>query len=211
MPFCVEVMSKECAALTAGWTLVRRVKRGGMWHPATDRCDGWESYNVDKITTNPSKDVTFSVSFEKSVPGYDQLMFTTGDCKVWLVTTKDAIGGRFNGQWYENQQRRILKSSTSANPYTAAWFNRANQPIDPWISLIDHVPATSTGMIVYGEASCSDHNKVLQDRNGANVLIRKVPWQEKCKKAGQVACVAGTLALFWCVHLARKEYARSAL
>jgi hypothetical protein len=37
--------------------------------------------------------------------------------------------------------------------------------INPLISLIDHVPATSAGMIVYGEASCSDHNKVLQDRN----------------------------------------------
>jgi hypothetical protein len=111
------------------------------------------------------------------VPGYDELLFATGDCQVWLITTKNAIGGPFNGEYYGSQKRQILKSSINANPYTAEWLNRRERPEDPWISVIDHGSAISAGMLVYGENGGSTHlasrTQVLVDHNGANVFIRK--------------------------------------
>lgn len=161
--------------LKSGWKLVRRVQRGSAWHPATDRCAGSETYETDKATDDPTADVTFSVNFEEAVPGYDELLFTTGDGIVWLITTKDALGGSFNGQFYANEQRNILRSSNNDNPYTAAWYNRKGNLEDPWISVIDHAEAIDAGMLVYGENSFDwpSHRKVLRAHNGANVFVRK--------------------------------------
>ncbi|MFN9897762.1 MAG: hypothetical protein ACK55Z_02980, partial [bacterium] len=99
----------------------------------------------------------------------------TGDCQLWLITTKEALGGSLNGRFYANEQRDILRSSNNDNPYTAAWYNREGVPEDPWISIIDHAEAIDAGMILYGENSfnLASHAKVLQAHNGANVFIRK--------------------------------------
>jgi hypothetical protein len=169
-----EAWEADCP-IAKGWTLVRRVQRGGAWHPATDRCDGSEAYNAEQRTKDPTADVTFSILFEEAVPDYDEVMFTTGDCQVWLITTKDAVGGPFNGQYYDYEQRQILASSNSDSPYTAAWYNRQGTSEDPWISVIDHASAISAGMLVYGEGSFNwaTHTQVLQDHNGANVFVRK--------------------------------------
>ena len=160
------------------WKLVRRVQAGNAWHPATDRCEGSEVYNADQVRTHSAStaDVTFSVNFEETVPEYDELMFATGDCKVWLITTKDAVGGPLNGEYYEDAQRKILSSSEKSHPYTAIWKNDEANPDDPWISVIDHGAAIGAGMLVYGENSFDAeelYTKVLQDHNGANVFIRK--------------------------------------
>ena len=128
-----------------GWTLVRRVQRGGAWHPATDRCDGSGAYDDEQKTNDP---------------------------------TENAVSGNFNGQ-YENAQRRILSSSKSDSPYTAAWYYRQGNPEDPWhnlwISVIDHASAIGAGMLVYGETSFdwAGHTQVLQDHTGANVFVEK--------------------------------------
>ena len=160
------------------WKLVRRVQAGNAWHPATDRCEGTEVYNSDQVPSHSAStaDVTFALNFEETVPEYDELMFATGDCKVWLITTKDAVGGPFNGEYYENAQRKILRSSEKEHPYTAIWKNDEANPDDPWISVIDHGAAIGSGMLVYGENSFDEeglYTKVLQDHNGANVFIRK--------------------------------------
>jgi hypothetical protein len=164
--------------LKSGWKLVRRVQAGNAWHPATDRCEGSEVYNADQVPTHSTStaDVTFSLNFEETVPEYDELMFATGDCKVWLITTKDAVGGPLNGEYYEDAQRKILSSSEKSHPYTAIWKNDEANPDDPWISVVDHGAAIGAGMLVYGENSFDAeelYTKVLQDHNGANVFVRK--------------------------------------
>jgi hypothetical protein len=167
-------LGPSCAPASAGWKLVRRTQRGRAWHTATDNCFGSEAYGIP--TTDSTADTTFSVSFEETVPGYDELLFATGDCQVWLITTKNAIGGPFNGEYYGRQKRQILKSSINANPYTAEWLNRRERPEDPWISVIDHDSAISAGMLVYGENIWRANlggTQVLVDHNGANVFIRK--------------------------------------
>jgi len=50
-----------------------------------------------------------------------------------LVAEKDQVLG-----WYDNEDREILRSSISTEPYTAKWYRRENNPEDPWISLNDH-------------------------------------------------------------------------
>ena len=175
-----------------GWTLVRRVPRGSEWHPATDNCAGTQTYGPPvKLTDWQSNNIGngWSINFEDAVSGYNEMLFATGDAQVWLITTKDAVGGQFVGdsvggnlvedasEWYADSPRTILKSSDSPEgpPYLAKWYNRGqSNPEDPWISVIDYLNAWTSKKIVYGEARHgSVQANVLQEHNGANVFIRK--------------------------------------
>ena len=156
-----------------GWTLVRRVPAGTTWHAATDNCAGTAVYGT--MTTDWQGSSSFSIVFEEAVPGYDEMLFATGDSAVWLIASKEeVVGNAFN--YYNFANREILKSSDQplGPVYEAEWVNRGD-PEDPWISVVDHLAAVTAKKVVYGESGNSFNNQVLQDRNGANVFIRKNP------------------------------------
>lgn len=96
------------------------------WHPATDQLRGTDVYGTANDHTND-----WSVAFENE--SYDQFLFTTSDCNKWLIAEKDQVLG-----WYANEDREILRSSTSDEAYTAKWYRREGSLEDPWISLNDH-------------------------------------------------------------------------
>jgi hypothetical protein len=58
-----------------GWALVRRVKQGSAWHPATDNLAGTDVYG----TANSGTATTFSFPFSNLV--------TSGDSLVMLATS----------------------------------------------------------------------------------------------------------------------------
>ena len=80
----------RCSALDGGnWVRVRHVGAGNSWHPATDRLRGTDTYG-----NGDDSDGAWSKNFEASVPGYDQFLFATGDCKKWLISSKDSVCSR---------------------------------------------------------------------------------------------------------------------
>ena len=115
---------------SGGWRLVRRVPSGDYWHPGKDDLAGTETYGPARILTDPKDNeigTGWSINFERAVPGYNEVLFATGDNKVWLITTKDAIGGSMVSPpvFYEDQRRPILKSSKSPSaPHMTRWYNR---------------------------------------------------------------------------------------
>ena len=111
-----------------GWALVRRVKQGAEWHPATDNLAGTEpAYGT---YGGPTFDVTFGRPYSTWVSTTTEFLFTTGtapagfycllflivpflgDRSKWLITTWDQInnGGAAYG---DNSPRKVLKSSDS--------------------------------------------------------------------------------------------------
>ena len=103
------------------WKLVRRVKAGSTWHPATDQFEGTDVYG----TYDPShkSDSTFSIAFKDM--GCEQFLVASGDMSVWLIATKDVISGS-----YYSEKRAILKSSTSSSAYEAFWLrSSANKEV----------------------------------------------------------------------------------
>ena len=163
------------------WTLVRRVPTGTKWHPTSDRLAGTDTYGVaaSGVADWQCNDIGegWSINFEQAVPGYNELMFASGDGQRWVITTKDAVGGPLVSppDWYSDEPRTILKSSERwyGPSYQAGWYNRADNPEDPWISAIDHNEAIPRNLIVYGEAGTEANNGVLLNHNGANVFIRR--------------------------------------
>jgi hypothetical protein len=159
-----------------GWQLVRRTSTD-KWHTATDHCDGSEVYGTP--STKSDGPDTFSIKFDNI--DYDEFLFASGDGKLWLITTPDAVGGKFNNQWYSNAQRSIIKASDNSKPHTAAWYNRQGQAEDPWISLSNHADSAKAGTIVYGENSynrMATHTQLLRNHKGANVFVRKAPMRQ---------------------------------
>jgi hypothetical protein len=88
-----------------------------------------------------------------------EFLFTRGDFSAWLICDKFQAVGEF----YDGTPRTITKSSISATPYTAVWFNRhyflgtvwlrGMTTIDPVISLEDFHTSETTGTIMYIEDS----------------------------------------------------------
>merc|ERR1711988_1373993 len=136
---------------------------GNHWYPATDQLRGTDVYGQKGSHS-------WSINFNSAVPGYNEFLFATGDCKKWLVAKKSSVMG-----WYSNSHRTIQASSTNSRPYSARWYRRSGNKEDPWISLNDHGPAIGQGNIVYGENRFgSTHARaVLPKHKGADVYIRK--------------------------------------
>ena len=79
-----------------GWTLVRHAPGGfTKWHPATDNLAGTDEYGDP--STGPMSRLAWSIPFETAVMGYDEFLFTTGDCSKWLITKKTEVEGNFDG------------------------------------------------------------------------------------------------------------------
>jgi hypothetical protein len=114
-----------------GWALVRRVKQGTVWHPATDNLAGThEAYGT---YGGPTFDETFGRPYSTWITTSTEFLFTTGtkqtfcalnswahavklfgDSSKWLITTWDQINN--NGAAYgDNSPRKVLKSSDSAS------------------------------------------------------------------------------------------------
>ena len=154
---------------------MRHVPAGNNWHKATDNLAGTEEYGDPR--DGPDSTQAWSIKFDEAI--FDQFLFSTGDCSKWLITTWQAVRAPA-----ADEPRQIIKSSTSADPYTAKWYNRPGGPAeDPWVSLTDHGPATAAGDILYGENSFgSGHaTNVLPAKkgNGANVYIRSKSGRNK--------------------------------
>ena len=85
-----------------------------------------------------------------------------------MIATKDAV----IGDWYANENRKVLKSSINTKPHSVRWYRRQNRQEDPYISLIDHDRAIIQGQMIYAEDGIVDTSNVLNAHNGANVYIR---------------------------------------
>ena len=155
--------------------LVRRVKPGNIWHPATDNLEGKDQYGT--FVNNGTVDSTFSIAFD--VAQVEDFLFITGDREKWLIASVDSVLGPRDGDTGNllgySEKRDIKLSSISSKPYQAKWYNRKTSEEDPWISLDDHDISVDDGNIIYGEAnfSSASHTKILNSHNGANVYIRK--------------------------------------
>ena len=86
---------------------------------------------------------------------------------------KSEIIGETGDKFYSGQDIPIIASSISCEPYTAVWYRRDGVAPDPWVTVRDH--GNSEGeLMVYGQASSSEHNTALQTSGGMNVYIRKM-------------------------------------
>ena len=56
-----------------GWKLVRRVKKGNTWHPASEQLTGLAEYGTPGTETS---DETFSIRFDTTT--FNQFLFATG-------------------------------------------------------------------------------------------------------------------------------------
>ena len=85
------------------WLLVRRVKRGTTWHPATlnihplviethlrrDNLAGQSSYGT--YVLNETADSTFSIAYSNLLKSSAEILLMTGDRSNYMVTTLGSI------------------------------------------------------------------------------------------------------------------------
>ena len=69
-----------------GWKLVRHVPNGKTWHTAVDKLTGTEVYG--NLIGGPQGSSAWSIKFEATMPGFDEFLFASGDCKHWLISSK---------------------------------------------------------------------------------------------------------------------------
>ncbi len=128
-----------------GWALVRRVRQGTTWHPATDNLQGTDVYGSSGTSTSDS---TFSLPFASLITSSETLFLLAngmeqekavvclccmledffgchkkflflaiaGDRSMWLIAPYSSISN--GGQAYNGLARPVLKSSASSTPST---------------------------------------------------------------------------------------------
>jgi len=166
----VELWSSPCEAAVQGangWTLVRHAPPGDQWYRATDRLGGTAVYGDP--AGGPHSETEWSITF--NVDDVSTFLFATGDCENWLVASKDAV----IGEYYGNEPRHIMRSSTSEVPYTARWHNRESEGhTDPWISLGDHVDSVFDSGVLYAGNHYPIHRSEspLSLHGGGNVFVK---------------------------------------
>ena len=171
----------QAAIDSAGFRLVRRVARGGKWHPARDKLRGTEEYRHGE---------TFSVRWDRTE--CDEFLFATGDLECWLwCTRRAAIGENYEG--HRGAPREVLASNLDRAPHRRKWYHRARYAPDPWISLKDHWDDNRTTQI-YGEAGdgkYATHTTLLRKHDGANVYVRAARGRHAPAIAPPAQAVAG--------------------
>lgn len=146
-----------------GWKLVRRVKQGAEWHPATDNLQGTDVYGNAAVDYELS-DLTFSVRFVDD--DFDEFLFALGDFSRWMVVKKEQISMHGGASTLGS----IVQSSKSGRaPATALWNMRSSHPEDPQLSVSDI--AGSSSDVVYSENSARLASNLWASK-GANVYIR---------------------------------------
>ena len=140
-----------------GWRIVRYLPPNlGRW------------YYADYITTStftiPTIGTPYNYTNEWAVSfgTFDEMFFGTFDMTYWLQCLKTSVLGSYGGV-----TRPIIKSSSSSTPYSAIWYNRGQNPEDPWISIADH-----PSLVVYGENSTNVNMSLLNAYGGMCVLVR---------------------------------------
>jgi len=170
-PFNLEVEDTSypsCGYLEGGdWKPVRHVPGVNSWHPATDQLRGTDTYGNPGIPQSP-----WSINFETAVPDWNQFLFSTGNCAVWLVANREAVIGIDGNAYYSNAKRDIVSSSIrSTNPDHPVWWRRVGLQQDPWISVEDPPPAVDGG-VVYYEKKSINYLITKNENNGADVYVR---------------------------------------
>jgi hypothetical protein len=87
--------------ITFGWELVRRVKPGNSWHPATDQLRGTDVYGT--FVNDGTVDSTFSIAYD--IDQVKDFLFITGDGEKWLVASAFAVTN--DETWYQDDPRNI--------------------------------------------------------------------------------------------------------
>lgn len=160
----------DCAASIngGGWTLVRHCPAGKTWHTATDQLKGTQVYGKQGSSLDKK---AWSIRFDATP--FEEFLFATGDCKLWLVAKKSEV----TGSYYLNKPRQVIKSSLKSKKgkqYSAKWSRRLGKKQDPVISLENNKRAISTGTVVYSESSAGgERASVLRKHKGANVYVRQ--------------------------------------
>ena len=75
------------------------------WHPSTDHLNGTDVYG--NYTDDFEAAKTFSVNFEKAVPGYNEVLIASGDCMKWLITTRTEIAKSSPGTWEGKETHNV--------------------------------------------------------------------------------------------------------
>ena len=70
----------ESAFEGGNWALVRRVKQGPTWHPATDDLAGTAVYGTYGTATSDS---TFSIAFSAWITQTTEFLFMSGKCRPY--------------------------------------------------------------------------------------------------------------------------------
>ena len=76
--------------------MVRHAPGGyDKWHPATDDLAGTEAYGDS--ANGPMSREAWSIVFDTAVSGYDELLFSSGDCTLWIIVKKEQLAGTLDG------------------------------------------------------------------------------------------------------------------
>ena len=134
----------DASVVGDGWKLVRHVPAGALWHTATDNLRGTSIYGTWSLNNDAS---LFSIKFEHI--NYNEYLFATGNCKYWLISSKQQVltqGGKFDA--------KICSSVINNSSYYARWWNRPDHFEEPWyiylyIHLYEIIYLTRTYRITY--------------------------------------------------------------
>ena len=97
-------------------------------------------------------------------------MFSTGDCKYWIIVEKVELIGEDGNSYYENQHKTMVRTYDSTKPVSVQWYRRGGYVEDPWVSRNHH--NARPNLMLYGGAAYTHHNQLLASK-GADVYIRK--------------------------------------
>jgi hypothetical protein len=144
---------------------------------------------------------------------FTHFLFATGDCRVWIVTTRLAVQGFFGTR---KNVRSIVESATSTvesaytssterSNYTAEWVREESDTTTPHISVTSD--RTLEGDLLYAGGSWEDVYSVVSLYGGANVFIKtdasrpEVQWRSTCPHS----IGPGTTSWTWVRHTAVKS------
>jgi len=169
-----ELKAPSNNVLTLPWRLVRYLPTGStLWHPVDDNLAGTQKYGTFQDPTS-----AWSVNFgtfneflfatRKSAAVVDSPPYTA-DIDLWLHCHKSAV----NNGYYTDAARSVIASSRKTEAHTVRWYNRENDPSDPWISLRDHNYGTPARLaeVLYGEGSYK-YSNIWNPRSGSMVFVR---------------------------------------
>lgn len=151
----------EMTMAGGGWMLVARLAGSGAF--PTWNFDLQPNHSAGTYVADPSVDANFYREWNEYA--YSQLLLTTTNKAVWLVTDRSNFQST-----YANDPRTVVASSASAKPTTYRWYFRgAVNPEDPWVSVGDHI-----GQILYGENGYGNepHTTTKNHNGGVGIYVR---------------------------------------
>ena len=91
--------STPSSKIDCGRQLVRRVKQGNTWHPATASLLGTDEYGL--FVDDHKSNSTFSRTW--SDQDYNEFLFATAGFEHWMIMEKSAVGGPLvsGGDYYQ--------------------------------------------------------------------------------------------------------------